>query len=224
VELTAIFAAAAAGVYWAVFCTRETPGTLGAAIKAASTGLLAVLLWQVDLPLFWAMALGMTLGSMGDWFLARHGDVPFLFGMAAFGAGHLAYAGGMLARSADLGFDGVSLTEAAALAALFSLVMSTELWLAPRTGGLRWPVRGYVGLIGVMGVAAVLLPAAEGQAEVRLGAGLFLASDLMLALRLFVLTDPTRQRLLSLALWPAYWAGQALIGWGAVLLWAFPKG
>ncbi len=219
-EVTAICAAGAAGVYWGLFCTRDTPGPLGAAVKAASTGLLAVLLWQVGLPLFWTMALGMTLGALGDWFLARRGEMAFLAGMAAFGAGHLAYSGGMLARSAQLGFDGVSLTEGAALVALLTLVLSTELWLAPRTGALRWPVRGYVGLIGVMGAAAVLLPAGDGQAELRLGAGLFLASDLMLALRMFVVTDAARQRQLSRVLWPAYWGGQALIGWGAVLFWA----
>jgi uncharacterized membrane protein YhhN len=220
VELTAICAAVAAGVYWSLFCTRDTPGPLGAAVKAASTGLLAVLLWQINLPLFWTMALGMTLGALGDWFLARRGEMAFLAGMAAFGAGHLAYAGGMLARSALLGFDGLSLVEGAALGALLGLVLSTELWLAPRTGALRWPVRGYVALIGVMGAAAVLLPAGDGQAELRLGAGLFLASDLMLALRLFVVKDAARQRVLSRVLWPAYWAGQALIGWGAVLFWA----
>ena len=213
----------AAAVYWLRYCTRDDPGLAGAAVKAASTGLLALLLWQFGMPLFWTIALGMTLGAAGDWFLARRGEAAFLAGMAAFGAGHLAYAGGMLARSLALGLDGVSLAEGAALAVLLALVASTEVWLAPRTGGLRWPVRAYVLLIGLMGASAVLLPAHAGQPALRLGAALFLASDLLLALRLFVVTDPARQRALSRALWPAYWAGQALIGWGALLFW-LPKG
>ena len=213
----------AAAVYWLRYCTRDDPGPRGAAVKAASTGLLAILLWQFGMPLFWTIALGMTLGAAGDWFLARRGEAAFLAGMAAFGAGHLAYAGGMLARSLELGLDGVSAGEAVALAALLALVASTEVWLAPRTGALRWPVRAYVLLIGLMGAAAVLLPGHAGQPALRLGAALFLGSDLLLALRLFVVADPARQRALSRALWPAYWGGQALIGWGALLFW-LPKG
>lgn len=214
----------AAAVYGLRHCTRDDPGSWGAVVKAASTGLLALLLWQfAGLPLFWTIALGMTLGAAGDWFLARRGQAAFLAGMAAFGAGHLAYAGGMLARSSALGFDGISAAERTALAMLLALVASTEVWLAPRTGALRWPVRAYVLLIGLMGAAAVLLPAHAGQAGLRLGAALFLASDLMLALRLFVVADPARQRALSRALWPTYWAGQALIGWAALLFW-LPKG
>ena len=220
----ALIAMAAALVYWARFCTLDDPGLPGAAVKALSTGVLALILWGVGLPVFWTIALGMTLGALGDWFLARRGEAAFLAGMAAFGAGHLAYAGGMLARSATLGLDGLSLAEGAALAALLGLVVSTEIWLAPRTGALRWPVRGYVVLIGIMGLAAVMLPANPGQGWLRLGAALFLISDLLLALRIFVVTDAAWQRLLSRTLWPAYWIGQALIGWGAIVFWLHPKG
>jgi uncharacterized membrane protein YhhN len=81
-------------------------------------------------------------------------------------------------------------------------------------------VRGYVVLIGLMGLAALALPAQPGQVWLRAGAALFIASDLMLAIQLFVTRDPLRQRRLGLALWPAYWAGQALIFWGAVVFWA----
>ena len=49
-----------------------------------------------------------------------------------------------------------------------------------------------------------------------LGAALFVASDLLLALRLFVAQDAQAQRRLSLLLWPAYWGGQALILLGAI--------
>lgn len=216
-----VFAAlAAALVYWLGYCWRDQPGPVGAVVKTVSTGLLAAMLWQfAGLPMFWTIALGMTLGAAGDWFLARRGEAAFLAGMAAFGAGHLAYAAGMLARSSAIGFDGQSVAEDIALGSLLALVLSTEVWLAPRTGALRWPVRAYVLLIGAMGVAVVLLPAAPGQWGLGLGAALFIASDLMLALRLFVVSDPARQRLLSLSLWPAYWLGQALIGLSALAFW-----
>jgi hypothetical protein len=67
-----------------------------------------------------------------------------------------------------------------------------------------------------MAVAAVLLPAGPGQAVMRIGAALFLVSDLILALRMFRLQAPGAQLLASRVLWPLYWGGQALILWGAV--------
>lgn len=215
---TAILSLAAALAYWTRFAAREVKGTAGAAVKTASTALLAVL--ALAMPFggwFWLIPLGLALGALGDLLLALGGIRRFLAGVAAFGLGHLAYAGGFLWRSGDLGFDGLGIAEVAALAVLLALLVSTEVWLAPRTGDLRPPVRGYVGLIGLMGVAAVLLPAHPGQTVLRLGAGLFVMSDLMLALQLFVVKSGLWRRRLALALWPAYWAGQALICWGATV-------
>jgi uncharacterized membrane protein YhhN len=215
---TAMMSLAAAVAYWLIFATREVKGTAGAVIKTASTALLAVL--ALAMPpggWFWLIPLGLALGAMGDLFLALGGVRLFLAGVAAFGLGHLAYAGGFLWRSGEIGFDGLSVSEVAALALLLALLASTEGWLAPRTGELRQPVRGYVGLIGLMGVSAVLLPAHPGQDVLRLGAALFILSDLMLALQLFVVQRPDVRRTLALALWPAYWSGQALILWGALL-------
>jgi uncharacterized membrane protein YhhN len=221
---TAIVSLAAAVAYWLVYATREVKGTAGAAVKTASTALLAALLAGVmamnpGQDWLWLIPLGLALGALGDLFLALTGMRMFLAGVAAFGLGHLAYAGGFLLRSGVIGFDGLSTGEIAALVGLLGLIGSTEVWLAPRTGALRAAVRGYVGLIGLMGVAAILLPAHPGMGALRSGAGLFLLSDLLLALQMFVLRDPAGRRRLALTLWPAYWAGQALIAWGAVAFW-----
>ncbi|NHB76691.1 lysoplasmalogenase family protein [Rhodobacter calidifons] len=218
---TAIPALAAAVVFWLRFATREVKGPVGAAVKTASTGLLAVLGLALAVALspggwFWLFALGLALGALGDLMLALGGLRRFLAGVAAFGLGHLAYAGGFLWQGAALGFDGLSLPEGLALGGLLALLASTEVWLAPRTGELRAPVRGYVGLIGLMGAATLMLPAHPGQGILRIGAALFLLSDLLLALQLFVVRDAGWRRRLALTLWPAYWAGQALILWGAV--------
>lgn len=218
---TAIMALAAAAVFWLGFATREVKGWTGAAVKTASTGLLAVLALAQAATLapggwFWLIPAGLALGALGDLMLALGGVRRFLAGVAAFGLGHLAYAGGFFWRGAQLGFDGVSLAEGLALTGLLALLLTTELWLAPRTGDLRQPVRGYVGLIGLMGVAALLLPVHAGQGLLRAGAALFILSDLMLALQLFVVREAGWRRL-ARVLWPAYWAGQALILWGAVL-------
>jgi uncharacterized membrane protein YhhN len=218
VEGGAALALGAAGVFWLQYATREVKGGVGAGVKTASTGLLA-LVGVVVSPggWFWLVPLGLALGALGDLLLALGGVRRFLAGVASFGLGHLAYAGGFLWRAGDLRFDGVSGAEGVALGMLLALLLSTEVWLAPRTGELRQPGRGYVGLIGLMGLAAILLPAHPGQGVLRLGATLFILSDLMLALQLFVVKGEGLRRGLALALWPAYWAGQALILWGALL-------
>jgi uncharacterized membrane protein YhhN len=217
---TAIVSLGAAVTYWLAYARRAEKGTLGAAVKTASTGVLALGLLVV-LPggWTWLIPLGLALGALGDLLLALGGTGRFLAGVAAFGLGHLAYAGWFLIRSGEIGFDGLSGAEIAALAGLLALLASTELWLAPRTGALRQAVRAYVVLIGVMGVAAVLVPAHHGQGVLRLGVGLFILSDLMLALQLFVVKDVVTRSRLALALWPAYWIGQVLIAVGAVMLW-----
>lgn len=220
-------ALAAAVVYGLRFAAREEKGGIGAGVKTASTGLLVpamALVGQGGGGWFWLVPLGLALGALGDLCLALKGERMFRAGVAAFGLGHLAYAGGFLLRSGELGFDGLSSGEGLALAGLVVLLISTEVWLAPRTAGLRGPVRGYVALIGAMGLAAVLLPAAPGQGVLRAGAALFILSDLMLAAQLFVTRDRGWRRGLSLTLWPAYWAGQALIGWGALQFWGAGPG
>jgi uncharacterized membrane protein YhhN len=147
---------------------------------------------------------GLALGAAGDFFLSRAGTVAFLAGMAAFAAGHLAY-------GAEFLDPGVWPPAFPALA-LTALGLSTEVWLAPRTGALRWPVRGYVAVITLMALAALTLPAPRWPA--LLGALLFLLSDLLLALELFVLSGGGPKRLARRVLWAAYWSGQALILWG----------
>ena len=63
-----------------------------------------------------------------------------------------------------------------------------------------------------MALGTLLRPTGIGW--VKPGIALFLASDLILALRLFRLKDETTRLRASRALWPAYWGGQALILWG----------
>ncbi len=73
-----------------------------------------------------------------------------------------------------------------------------------------------------MGVTALFLvphPENSGAAVLQTGAALFILSDLLLALRLFVFPSGKTARGLLLALWPAYWCGQMLILHGAGLYW-----
>lgn len=196
--------------YWVLWSHRDAVPMAGSVAKAAAVAALALVAAGAGL---WPIALGLALGAAGDFALSRRGQAAFLAGMAAFALGHLCYAAAFW-RAAG----GLTLGHWAVLTGLLVLLLSTEIWLSPRTGALRWPVRGYVGVIGVMAAVAVMLPA--GAAVIQIGVASFVASDLLLALRLFVVTDPPRQRALSLVLWPAYWLGQLLILLGGLAYWA----
>ncbi len=178
--------------------TQLTP----ALIKTLSVALLALIAAIGGAP---ALILGgLILGGIGDFALARPSEKAFLAGMGAFALGHLAYA---LAFAPLPPHGG----QWVLLAALALLVLSTELWLAPYTGPLRAPVRAYAVIIALMVASAVLMPAGPTRAWVQLGAALFVASDVLLALALFPLAQHPTRKILSRLLWPCYWAGQALI-------------
>lgn len=190
-----LISAALAALYGIAFAADTGHSWLRTAIKTGSVAGLAGIAAGSGAPP--AIIAGLALGALGDLFLSRPGERAFLAGMAAFAAGHIAYA---------LAF-GPGLAPLWLPAGLVLLAASTEIWLAPHTGPLRWPVRAYVLVICLMAALA----AARPEPLLRAGAALFVASDLLLALALFVTREPARRRLLSRLLWPAYWGGQALI-------------
>lgn len=150
---------------------------------------------------------GLFLSALGDFGLSRDGDAPFLYGLSAFALAHLLYILHFLGLSGAPIFEAFSTATIPALI-LVGLMISTELWLAPHTGALRWPVRIYVAIIGVMGIAALALP----FGLLVVGAELFILSDVILAISLFRMssTDP-RRFVTGYAVWGGYIAGQALI-------------
>ncbi|NHF72153.1 lysoplasmalogenase family protein [Paracoccus xiamenensis] len=200
----ATLGAALALIYQARGAGVEHPGPAASAAKTGATAALALAGLAAGAPL--AVVLGLALGALGDFFLTRRAETAFLAGMAAFAAGHLAYAGWM--------FTPEHAARMFWALPMLALALSTERWLLPRTGPLRAPVRAYVWVITLMAAAAATLPLPLWPAMV--GAALFVASDLVLAIRLFVARGETMQRRLSLLLWPAYWGGQALILAGAI--------
>jgi len=197
-------AAALALVYGARMAGRP-PSWPRSAVKTLSVAGLAAVAALVGAP--WSLVLGLALGAIGDFFLSRAGTAAFLAGMAAFAAGHLAYVGALWLPGA--------VPAVPVLVALVLLGLSTALWLAPHAGALRWPVRGYVVVITLMGLAAATRM--ETAPLAVLGAGLFLVSDLLLSLELFVLGPDRAPRPLQVLVWASYWCGQALILVGLVV-------
>ncbi len=97
----------------------------------------------------------------------------------------------------------VALPWAAGLVVLFAL--STERWLIPHTGALKWPVRVYVVLISLMGLTALGL---TGVPFALVGALAFMASDTILAIQLFRMKEESRLQIpASVLLWLFYAGG-----------------
>lgn len=189
----ALALALAYGAIWA----DAPPSWPKSLCKTLSVALLALAAAMMDAP--GLVVAGLALGAFGDLCLSRPGQGVFLVGMGAFGVGHLAYALQFWSTGGPL--------PPLWLAGLGVLAFSTELLLAPHTGTLRWPVRAYTVLITVMALAA----ATHGLTLATAGALLFLLSDLLLSLDLFVLPANAARPALRRTLWAAYWGGQALI-------------
>ncbi|MFV0411079.1 MAG: lysoplasmalogenase family protein [Paracoccus sp. (in: a-proteobacteria)] len=182
----------------------DAPSRGASTAKTTATGCLTLAALTCGAP--GLIILGLALGMAGDYVLTRPAPSAFLAGMAAFAAGHLAYAAWMFTpEHADRLIWALP---------LIALALSAEWWLLPRTGSLHGPVRAYIWVISLMGAAALSLPQAAWPAQI--GAALFILSDLLLALRLFVVAAPQVRQLLARLLWPAYWIGQALILAGTV--------
>lgn len=195
-------------LFWVLYAGVETNTLRAAVIKTLSTACLALFGALIGAP-GWVV-LGLGLGAAGDYALARPGDRAFLAGMVAFALGHLAYVVEFVDRIHGLPTSVPALFWLV-VAAMVILVALTAVWIAPKAGTLKWPVRGYAVVIACMALSATLLPHSAGRVTMQIGVASFVASDLILAFRMFVLKDANVRLWAGRALWPLYWGGQALI-------------
>ncbi len=184
---------------------NRAPSTRRSVLKTLPLLLFAAAMYAAQAPPLLTAAL--FLSALGDLALSRDGRAAFLYGLSAFALAHLTYVVLFLGLSHEPLWASLATAPLAALAMLL-LAVSTELWLAPHVGALRWPVRAYVGLITAMGLAALTV----GAPLLILGAALFILSDFILALRMFRMTpDTKRAARAGWAVWSFYIAGQFLI-------------
>ncbi len=159
------------------------------------------------------IAAGMTLGFLGDLFMARVLPVGshVLWGMAAFGLGHVAYI------AAIIGFGNAHGLNAAAprwAAWLIWLTIGAGAWYGVVFRGqkpsvLHWAALPYALLLSsTAGFATGLAVQHLAFAPLAIGAMLFLISDLILAARLFA---GRRFPLVDDVIWLTYGPGQMLI-------------
>jgi uncharacterized membrane protein YhhN len=154
----------------------------------------------------WLLALALVLSAIGDYFLSRE-DEKFTIGLVSFLTAHLLYIWlfWQLIPTASFGWgQGVMLA--------YALIYGTYLW--PRVGEYRIPVLAYIFVITIMVSTAFMLP--TGFMLVLLGSLSFAISDSVLALEMFVITNPKTKIALSKIVWVSYIAAQALLVIGLI--------
>lgn len=191
---------------------HKPPGWGRTAIKTAPLLCFALSAFLVAAPPF--LTMGLLLSALGDLALSRPGKKAFLYGLVSFALAHILYALLFTSLSQQPVWAAFGAVPVFAIIMLI-LALSSELWLTPYVGNLRWPVRIYIALIGLMMLAALNLPPVYALAT--FGAGAFVASDLVLSVQRFRMTDTAKWiRQAGWAVWGLYIAGQALILWGVV--------
>ena len=207
-----IVAALCSAIFWFRHAGVETKSWSASTTKTLSTLLLAGAGIVLGAP--WWVILGLTFGALGDFLLSLIGTATFLAGMVAFSLGHGAY----VLAFAELARMPFPAAFPIYLAAMVALVLIVSIRIAPHAGALRWPVRAYSVIIAIMALTVAAIPPAPGVATLQLGAALFVISDLIIAIQMFVVTGRLRKKRLGQLLWPLYWGGQALILWGSVVI------
>jgi hypothetical protein len=159
------------------------------------------------------IAVGMTLGFVGDLFLAQllPGREPVLGGIGAFGLGHIAYVAAILSMANRHGLDAPG-PRWGALAVCLAVGAVGWFLLVSRGNQpalLRWAALPYALLLASTAGFATGLAVQAGQfIPLSVGASLFLVSDLILAGQLFSgLFFP----LIGDVIWFTYGPGQMLI-------------
>lgn len=193
----------AAAVYGFALLTKPVSGprTL---IKAGAVGSMAAVSMVLGGP--WLLTLPLLLSAAGDAFLAGEPRRWLPFGLASFLIAHLLYVALFAHNNLRLGVLlefprwllvlGAVATAGAVVRGLWSGV-----------GRMREAVVIYVAVIVMMATMAFTLPWSRSAAMI--GAVLFMASDAVLAFRLFRGGGPNVSA--DLAVWWFYWAAQALI-------------
>jgi hypothetical protein len=155
------------------------------------------------------VALGMSLGVLGDLLLARLLPIPqhVVAGLGAFSLGHMAYISAILTFEIQIGLGAAPLRMGAwALWALAGLAGWYYVVLrGQKPAFLHWAALPYSLLLAsTAGLACGLALRALAFVPLAIGAALFLLSDLILAARLFRgMTFPLIEDLIWLTYGPA---------------------
>ena len=205
-------AAVASVVYWLSYCYR--PASFWKSVFKTSAVVLLAGVSVVSLgPVLVTAAL--LSCAVGDYLLSRDSEQAFLGGVGAFALGHLLYIIAIMGHGqSDLAraFDGTTVWVLIGL----GLIMAGVLYR--RAGDLRYAVLAYVPMVAGLGIAGLTMPFVDPVWLVVIGGLLFVFSDFVLALEMFVLRVGTLVRVVtSLTIWATYWMAQTMLLTGLVL-------
>ena len=188
-------------------------------MRMASSAVLVVAAWSwwlagVQEPgVALLIAVGMSLGFLGDLFMA--GLLPaaprVLWGMGAFGLGHVAYIAAFLRLANVLGLTANGPRVVAWLAWLLigAVGWYFVVFRGQQATALHWAALPYALLLAsTAGLASGLALQARTFIPLALGGALFLTSDLILAAQLF---NGLSFALIGSVIWLTYGPAQALI-------------
>lgn len=151
------------------------------------------------------MLAGLVLSWFGDLFLTYYGRGPFVAGLVAFLAGHVAYVIAFIERGVD---DSLWLFVAAVIVAGVAIGS----WLMPTVPKeLRAPVIAYIAVISLMVATAGSTNTMDADWRIPVGALAFYVSDIFVARDRFAYPGLVN-RYLGL---PLYFGGQLLLAWAA---------
>jgi len=194
-----------------------TAARMGSSVALVIAAFYAYSLWRDAAVGRFALliAIGMTLGTIGDFFNASLLDfIPLkdgtLGGIIAFGLGHIAYIAGCLDLGRRAGLrDGRKMLIAVIAWQLVGLVSwYAVVYLGTEGRALIWPALPYSLLLaGTAGITAGLAWQERSLLGLAAGAALFLASDFILAFGLFRGSFPHSTE----SVWLTYGPGQMLI-------------
>lgn len=206
-----VLLAIAYGAFGSSLYEGAPPFVVGTIFKMSGIVLLGVIALRARSHL---LAAGLFFGALGDGLLAWSPET-FLYGAFAFLIGHLFYI--TLFLRSGMGVAAALKQPArllGALALIAAAIGMTSL-LVPSDHALFAPLSVYTGVLTLMALASLTLPAARWLAIA--GAVLFFISDAFVAASMFhPLADPDLAHWRSFAGWMVYWAGQAGICIGAL--------
>ena len=198
------FLAVIAALIYNVTLLDKTESKLRTLVKTIPATLLAIS--ALALGYSWFLTAALALSAAGDAFLARKGQSRFILGLASFLIAHLAYSY-LFWGLRDSAIPPWQILAATVLVVTIIAVVLKYLWA--HLGEMKGPVIVYTAAIGLMAVTGFMTGITY---PLLIGIGLFLISDIVLAIETFTFDElDAKRRITGKIIWACYIFGQAII-------------
>lgn len=198
------FLAVTAALIYNATLLGKAESKLRTLVKTIPATLLAIS--AMALGFSWFLTAALALSAAGDAFLARKGQSRFILGLASFLLAHLAYSY-LFWGLRDSTIPTWQILAAIGLSVIVIALVLKYLW--SHLGEMKAPVVVYTAAIGLMAVTGFMTGITY---PLLIGIGLFLISDIVLAIETFTFDETdTKRRITGKIIWACYIFGQAII-------------